>query len=661
MVNVTVFTGNLTLEGLAEEDEETIGGLVFYNNNDSDDTNIMDLLEDIGRTSDDVDWATLTVDPIAPIGLGGTYTLMFTGGIRVWADNGDGTFSYLQSGVMFDATTPPSLFVEGFSTDGEEEITLDFVSESGQSKPKVDLVKVESKEVVLEWAKIADAAGSDTFNAASGRLEHDKALHKNKGAYILLNDDDDDFDGNEDNGNTVTLSDQENDLLPIYVKRVKDDTGNGDYTYTLVKTSELRLWTDVGGSKRKFTNADLFFGGEDELTFYVDAKEYEANPRSVTLKVVHNPSGPSGKPILQKIYVNVFKIEGPQNVPDFSVYEYDVESSNVVGRAGTMWITPGFGQLKEPDPVPGDNIDAARLFWNVSPKIAKARYQATTDYVWARDINVVKIDLSQGTIDDSGGQNPTLTFEGNDPNTVVQARSATGGAKGLQSTYSVDMTGPTRNGGPERGRKQMLVGYMQLLTATTYTATYKNGTSLHHGMQGSTYVDTIAKSTPTASTEFPWYDSGNLTSQGVPGEGLLTGAEAISGRTAIAMSDTPYPFFLTRHFASNQELQTANFLWEFELIIAVGTLDAQVEDGARYPYFRRAVSTWNYHGTIVDNGPGANNVTLLSGAGVSIGDGWTEEENGVLAFDQQVVTDAQGVPATANVVLNAPNAWFNGP
>jgi hypothetical protein len=183
----------MTLEGVSETEEATIGGVVFYNNNDSDDNDLMDLLDDFGRTVTDIDWAQLHIDPISPVGIGGTYALTFSGAVRIWLDNENGTFSYVQSGFTMSAADPPVFYVEGFSADGVDTITLDFVAPNGTSVPKVDTIKVKSEVVAVEWAKIADSQTSPAFNHAEGRLEHTKAIAKNKGAYIPLNDDDDEF------------------------------------------------------------------------------------------------------------------------------------------------------------------------------------------------------------------------------------------------------------------------------------------------------------------------------------------------------------------------------------------------------------------------------------------------------------------------------------
>jgi hypothetical protein len=443
-VQLTAVQGNLTLEGVAEEDQDTIGGLIFYNDNDSNENDIEDLLDDVGRTEIDEDWVRLTVDPIAPVGLAGTYTLTFTGGVRIWRDNENGTFDYIQSGFTMDATATPNLYVEGFAEDSDDEITLSFTAVGATKSQKVDRIKVTSQRALLEWAKIADdQSNPDVFNRAQGRLEHTKAISRTKGAYIPLNNDDDDYNEQPDSNNTQTLSAQENDLLPVYVPKfpfVFKDPARHEMKYSLSKSDNLRLWTkNADGTFRVFSDDDIVFNLADELTFYVDAVDGADPLEWLKLTIDHWRDGMLVKGIEQQIFVNVFEIKGPLNVPDYSVYEYDVEGV-VANRPGTMWVGPGSGdELSEPDPAPGDNIDAARLEWKISPRIAKARYQATLDYVWARDVNVVKIELTQGTLDDTG-QNPVLTWEGSDadvPSTrIVQARS-TANPPALTSTYHV--------------------------------------------------------------------------------------------------------------------------------------------------------------------------------------------------------------------------------
>ena len=236
------------------------------------------------------------------------------------------------------------------------------------------------------------------------------------------------------------------------------------------------------------------------------------------------------------------------------------------------------------------------------------------------------------------------------------------------------MTGPSRGDNQERGVEKMQVGYMQLLTATSYNVTYKNSRSYKHIMQGRTYVDVL--SLQGQSTVFPWYDSGNLSSQGVIGKGLLRGKDFLKGQKQIAMSDSPYPFFLLRdpHPDRLSLLETASFEWNFQLIVAVGTLEATREDRSppqmhRYPFFRRSVSNWKFDGTVtrLANANGLRDLILSNSSRVQIVSPWTEEQNGRLAFDQPEVRHLlnSGVPIKANDALNnfpnsegTNNLWF---
>jgi hypothetical protein len=188
-------------------------------------------------------------------------------------------------------------------------------------------------------------------------------------------------------------------------------------------------------------------------------------------------------------------------------------------------------------------------------------------------------------------------------------------------------------------------------------------------MQGDTYLDTITKSDPgMINNVFPWYDSGNVTSQGEPGDGLVTGEQFLNGQKDIAMSDAPYPYFKSRQPGGTQELDIATFDWDFELVVAAATRDAELEinqGDRRYLYFRRAVATWSYAGAIIDNGPGVDTLVfdptnpprVTKGAA-----GWIPEQNSTLAFDDDdVIRDGNDVPILANVIINVANPWQNGP
>lgn len=602
-------------------------------------------MDDIGRAVADEDWGTLTIDPIMP-GIIGTYVLTFPNEVRIWQQSG-GTFSYLSSGVSWSASIGRELFVEGFSENGGGEIKLEFESQYGDSFV-ADRTMVKSTAVYAQLATIYDNASSDIFNSPSARLPHAEAIDKDLGAYIPINSDDDDYDGAVDSDSNQTLSSQENDLLPVYVKRSSNDKGDGEFTYKLTSSSSLRIWREGSeGFERLSSNEFSFPNGVNELTFYIDAKD-RGNSLTVAYRVTHVPTG---KYFPQVLRVNAFSISGPSNVPDYSVYEYKAEG--VSGRSETQWVQPGGGEIREADGTPSDPTDSARIFWNESPKIAKARYQATEDYVWARDINVVQIVLGESEIildhNSHIGVNPTSI------NSYSKADVPAAGRAFEASQSITSMTGPKRGDNRERGVEKMLVGFIQVISVDQYQATYDGGKSMSHAMQGHDYVDVYLPGS------LPWYDElGNST----PASELtmMTGEEYLDGAHNLMMTDSPSPFFAREHVISsgfNHYLQTASWQWNFETIVAVGTTEARLEDrptppdgpGDRYAFFRRAEQTWLYHGSIeVQNGSFVYNSVTLTAGGTTL----VEVQDGELAFEVGVNVrgDSEGEPIVANNALN---------
>lgn len=157
-------------------------------------------------------------------------------------------------------------------------------------------------------------------------------------------------------------------------------------------------------------------------------------------------------------------------------------------------------------------------------------------------------------------------------------------------------------------------------------------------------------------SQFPWYDAHGLSSQGAAGDGLLYGMEFLNGERDIAMSDSPRPIFLLDHPSpGGNALQSAAWNWTFELIVAVGTIDAANEErplppGPRYPFFRRAELNWSYAGTITFE----NGQHMLSNSSVvSQGMALTKVQNGDLAFDTDVRRYlSNGEPIIANTAIN---------
>lgn len=634
--------------------------VLFFNDNDSDDNGTIDIDDSSNlRASVDGDWGRLDTFSALPGGAAlGTYTIEHDPGIQMWVPVG-GDYMAVSSGYSFPAVAK-TIYLEGTGQDTDTEIRLRYTTEDGSGSFVASRKIVTSQRVRLESATIQDVGTSDIFNAPAAPLDHRKAAVSDKGAYLLLNDDDDDNNDAIDSTETQ-LSEHENDLLPFAVKKMPRDDLSGDYTYKVSSTSGIRLWTKTGQNYARLESDDLLFTqGVDSIQLFADANDNAGQTRSVTLVVEHIPSG---KKFRQTVHVNVFAIVGPQNVPDYSVYSYKVEDFSA--REGTAWTDPGFGQERDAGITEGNSHDYTRIFWNVSPKIGKARYEATTDYVWARDVNVVKVELANGTLNDQGGKSPSLNFAG----TAVQAYSAATG-QAFKTTYDVtSMTGPQRGQTGQRGRSRIVLGYTQLLEFSDYSVSYEGGRSYLHAAHSHTYVDTITD--PGFISDLPWYDSRNVSSQGTSGQGVITGNEFLSvpSQNKLAVTDTPFPFFRIRDPSPNHtgKLTTASFEWNFEIGVSVGTLDVAIEarptpPGDRYPYFLRAVASWIYSGEIARTGTGLNDLALTS-EGVDIVSEWVTVQNGDLAFDTDVRRNATtGIPFRANEAINngeGNGLWFH--
>jgi hypothetical protein len=135
-------------------------------------------------------------------------------------------------------------------------------------------------------------------------------------------------------------------------------------------------------------------------------------------------------------------------------------------------------------------------------------------------------------------------------------------------------------------------------------------------------------------------DTVGSSSQVVQGRGLLYGSEYVDGAREIAMSDSPAAWFIIEHPSQGQNtLESATWTWNFDLTVAVGTIDASVEErslppGGRYPFFRRAELDWSYQGSVVTLQNG--NYDLSNTSVTSHAASLTKVQNGDLVFDTDI-------------------------
>ncbi|HJW30325.1 MAG TPA: hypothetical protein VJ508_13930 [Saprospiraceae bacterium] len=224
--------------------------------------------------------------------------------------------------------------------------------------------------------KIDLAAMKVNHNAANGELSEDQET--NPGAFVPINNDDDDYDATNtaDKDQTGPIV-GESDLLPIILHKVNPAISGSKYT--LVIPGQVRIWqkSDRSGAVSETTE----FDANADTTLFVEGVTVGSGSVKINWK-----SGTTTLNGSDEVKVTVFNWLGPLNVPGYAIYRYTAS-----GALGTSkWITPGSGTIK----TAADTSDVT-ILWAEGPVVGKAVYQVNGDYVWDLEVNVVQVKMKQ--------------------------------------------------------------------------------------------------------------------------------------------------------------------------------------------------------------------------------------------------------------------------
>lgn len=435
-----------------------------------------------------------------------------------------------------------------------------------------------------------------SHNTAVGTL--DETSEHTVGAFLPVNDDDDDYDASNSADHTQSGAiPGENDLLPIVLRKVKRGG-----TFRLEIPNHLRVWKNANRTDQVTATTDI--NANVETTLYVEG----ISKATGDLKVNWTLGGQSINNGDQ-LKVTAFQWSGPLNVPGYSIYNYKGE-----GALGTSkWVTPSDGTIKT-----GANTSDVTILWGEGAVVGKAVYEVNDKYTWDLEVNVVQVKVespssgnafSPGTPSDGG--NPVL---GGVQSKLVRANA--GAVPGLKWQAMITLAGP--NG--DRGVDKMRVGFIQNLTAYRNRGTYSTaGTVLTANIETLTplldHLDTSAG---------PWYDDG--------GAAVFFNPSATNKSKTISSDDSPSdgpPLTADQGGAvalGDDVLDSMELVDTFQLDVCVQILDTV--NNADQVYTRRATANWSFNGsgTIGQTAPYA--WTPSAGAGISNPNSWSDVQNG---------------------------------
>ncbi len=284
--------------------------------------------------------------------------------------------------------------------------------------------------VEIDVAKIS-------HNTASGELDDSKK--ESTGAFLPLNSDDDDYSATStslgsDKDQTGAIT-GENDLIPIYLKKLPQLTGA---KFLLDIPSKVKVWKN--SNRQDEATATTEFDASVNTTVYAEGVSKGSDLLKLTLR-----HGGQDKTNIARLKLTVFELKGVLNVPGYTAYSYTADGSL---PTGSKWGTPTSGTVKS-----GSTATQATIFWDQGPVVGKAVYELSSDYVWDLEVNVVQVKIKQ--TGNTATYNSAPFQKGGLLSALIASNSWT---NAMTANVVVDtVEGPTINGA-QRGKKFMELG-----------------------------------------------------------------------------------------------------------------------------------------------------------------------------------------------------------
>jgi len=488
------------------------------------------------------------------------------------------TYTFTSNGAP--SNVPDEIWVEGREL-GTGSVTWELVAPT-EANPGGEVVASDVVNFTVTNPIIDLDAKAIYHNAPVGDLSDD--LEDYPGAYVPVNNDDDDYDlyNDEDRSQSGAIA-GESDLLPIVLHQIEPSILGG--TYRLHIPGNVRVWYNADRTGAVSDLSTFPAVAEDE-TLYVEG--YQPGGGILYIDWWNETCEINAA---DTVAVTVFDWEGPLNVPDHSIHRYTA-TGGASGPGSSTWLEPVNGSItwsSQADPGP----DEVKIKWNGGPAVGKAVYQAAPDYIWDLEVNVVQVEIAPP---DEGS-----TFRGHKVYDMlsrvergvelktISAGSHVLGIPGLEWWAKVSLNGPIG----DRGVKFMRIGFVQSAAATSYSGSYHTvSASLHSNVQaGGTYLD--------ASSEFDRPYQSRL-EPAVFFDPDPTAQPPRKVKT-IGSNDGPQggpPLTFDKGIGVRPGDDVLDFMqlcWDFDLYVTARTVDAR--NNADLVYTSRATAHWQFDAT----------------------------------------------------------------
>jgi hypothetical protein len=490
-----------------------------------------------------------------------------TGSVEFY-DNFDGQNNDMGSATV-DSNDEARLCVSDLSV-GDNQVTAVYygdLNHSGSTGGPVD--QQVDQPIIITASTMANGS-------PSGTLPHSQ--NNDEGAYVPL--DDGDADGNGTPADMVSDSaDDTFQLLPITLNQM---SAGGDYI--LHVPDNVQVW--LSDTKKTTVPDGATFDASTDTRLFVEGTV--AGVGTITVDWV---SGIADTDTLienaDSLTVNVFTMEGPQDVPDDSTYNY-VASGGYTTSDFVGWGEPTGGTVVQSDP----GSSQQQIKWGAGPNVGTIEYQASDYYGWSRNVYIVNVAISgpEGA--------PTFTpgtpYDGGTIGTINSGLckriwSGTNTNPGMQWSAAITLTGPDGN----KGVTNIKVGFVQDVYVAADAAVYKSGDILTDDMQGNEYLDADPNASPAT---LPYYDSNTVADQFVIGgpwraQAVFVPTSPSDTTATIGGDDTPYggPPVVNPGDASDP-LVSMSLKFVYTTYVVAQTLNTQ--NGAGGVYTALADANW---------------------------------------------------------------------
>ena len=521
-----------------------------------------------------------------------------SGGIATFTIPSDST-TYSNSDVYVEATDP-----------GEYTFQVTLTDTSGNDQGSATAVVTADKaELVAQKVDGVNDDGSPTLN---GDLNHGDT------AYVPVDNEDQYY---VENGHTlVPNTDQSsvtNDwaLLPVKVHLPKGIDG----TFELKFPDSIRVFTgpNVDPENKVIsegTSIDRLVDGNGDTTVYVEGVERDGNVQIQLEKLGLAQA-------LDTLKVNVFEISGPENVPNYSTYDYKAVGISPVESppTGNRWSvgdTDGSIATEE-------DVDAAQIHWGRGARVGQAMFAASSDYAWTFFVNIVEVSFyNPGGGFVYGGSGATLPEIPQGTAALMKRFTSSlifPNTAGIEYTTKVAL-----KGFEQRGVDQMRVGFIQTVNEAIQQAAYSNDHLLTNVSLSDLRLPLLDY---PRGTPGPWYRTAD--------DATFFNPTADVSTKVIGADDTPrvfVPMFYEQGKSlggtGDGSLQFVNIHMEFRTDISVATAD--LAGTGVYTALGFMTWTWDSSGAVSSDGFQFDPNT---GDGVASTDKWFRAPNGGVAED----------------------------